>query len=113
MKWFSANLRVACLIEGIGLTRYTHSVHVFQAEDFAEAMRRALDIGTGHEEEYANADGRRVRWRLAAVISLDLVGDDLTDGAEVYSEPVEVGSDVKIDFDYEFHPEQSKPTQTI
>jgi hypothetical protein len=42
MDWFSTKVRVACLIEGVGLVRYMDSIHIFHAENFDEAMQRAL-----------------------------------------------------------------------
>lgn len=60
-----------------------------------------------------NADGVRVRWALTDVISIDSLGRDLVDGAEVYSEPLTLEIDPGIGFDTRFAPEQSKPTQTV
>ncbi|XXY32264.1 DUF4288 domain-containing protein [Sorangium sp. So ce233] len=113
MIWFSSRLRIACLIEPAGLHRYMDSVHLFKASDLSDAMRRALELGKSHEQEYLNVDGKRVRWLLASVVSLDLIGDDVTDGVEVYSEPVEIRADEFVDFNYKFTPEESEPTQTI
>jgi hypothetical protein len=33
MTWFSATLRIACMIEPDGLSRYMDSIQIFQAED--------------------------------------------------------------------------------
>ncbi|WP_437290962.1 DUF4288 domain-containing protein [Sorangium sp. So ce406] len=113
VSWFSSKIRIACLIESEGIHRYMDSVHLFKASDFSDAMKRALDLGKAHEQEYLNADGKRVRWLLASVISLDLIGDDVMDGVEVYSEPVEVPAGEVVDFDHRFSPEKSEPTQTV
>ncbi|XXU32036.1 DUF4288 domain-containing protein [Sorangium sp. So ce887] len=106
-------MRVACLIESAGLSRYMDSIHLFKASDFSEAMRRAVEMGKVHEQEYLNAEGWRVRWVLASIILLDLIGDELTDGAEVYSEPVEINADEAVGFDHQFFPDKSEPTQTM
>jgi hypothetical protein len=113
MNWFSTKIRVALLIEDAGLVSYMDSVHVFQAKDFDEAKQRALELGRGHEEEYLNSDQQRVRWRFKEIVSLDLLGSELSNGCEVYSEPVKLGSDEHLPFDVNFDPQFSRPTQTI
>ena len=110
-RWFSARLRYAVLIEPKGLDGYMDSIFTFQSADFATAFQRALAIGHEHEEEYLNGEGKRVRWRLANIISLDILPEAL-DGAEVYSEPVSANGE-KISFDHQFRPEESTPTQTV
>jgi len=88
------------------------SVHVFQAQDFDEAFARALEIGRRRQEEYRNANGQLVRWRLTEILSLDSVQDSI-DGAEVHSEFEEYEPPRNIDFDATFHPEDAKPDQTF
>jgi hypothetical protein len=110
-KWFSAKLRYAVLIESKGLDGYMDSVFLFQGSEFEDAFQRAVAIGRKREQEYFNGDRQRVRWRLASIVSLDILPDFL-DGAEIYSEPVPAAGE-RIAFDYEFHPERSSPTQTI
>jgi Domain of unknown function (DUF4288) len=112
-QWYSARIRLVCLIEGEGATIYQDSVVVMRAADFREAFQRALEVGRGREEEYLNADGELVRWRLKAVFSLDVIQADQLDGAEVYSEPVELEPGDRDPFDITYAPESSEPTQTI
>lgn len=112
-QWFSSRLRLVCVIEGSGATRYQDSVHLFRAGDFEEAFQRALDLGRACEESYLNPDKKRVRWRLKEIVSLDIITADQLDGAEVYSEPVPLEEGVEIPFDATFTPETSRPTQTI
>ena len=113
MNWFSTKIRVALLIEGVGLVRYMDSVHVFQAENFGEAKQCALKLGHEHEEECLNSDQQRVHWRFKEIISLDLLGAELSSGCEVYSEPVELRPDEHEPFDIDFDPQASQPTQTL
>ena len=113
MDWFSAKVRMACLIEGVGLVRYMDSIHVFQAENFDAAMQRALVLGRGHEEEYVNSSQEHVRWRLKEIVSLDILRQGLSDGIEIYSEPAEPGLTEFFDYDVKFNPDTSTPTQTI
>jgi hypothetical protein len=113
MNWYSTKVRVALLIESVGLVRYMDSVHVFQASDSDDAKRRALELGCGHEEEYLNSDQQHVRWCFKEIISLDLLGTELSSGCEVYSEPVKLGPEEHLPFDTDFDPQSSLPTQTV
>lgn len=61
---------------------------------------------------YVNANGRQVVWKVAEVMSLDIVRSDSLEGAEVYSEAVP-GTDPLLSIEHEFHPELSEPTQTF
>lgn len=111
--WFSTKVRLVLLLEEQGATRYMDSVFTFRATDFQGAFERALELGRGQEQTYANAEGRRVAWRLVRVVSLDQIASESLDGAEVYSEPVPLPEGEVIPFAAEFEPEKSAPTQTV
>lgn len=113
MKWHSAKIRLACLIEGEGVVQYTDSIFVFKATGYQDAKERAIALGKKQEEEYHNAEGSCVRWRLKEIISLDALTEGVLDGTEIYSEPVKPEVGILIPFDVDFKPEDSKPTQTI
>ena len=113
LNWFSAKIRMACLIEPKGGHRYGDSVFLFQSTDFDSAFKKALEIGRQHEETYLNAEEQRVMWKLKEIISLDIIISKSLDGAEVYSEPVDLLPGESIPFNIKFHPEQSTPTQTV
>ena len=56
------------------------SVHLFFINDepdweelCAKAFTRALELERGHETEYLNADGERVRWRMMSIETLDII----------------------------------------
>ena len=112
-SWFSARVRLVLLIEGAGARGYADSVFVFRAADFDDAFQRALALGRKQEQEYVGGEGKRVRRRLKEVISLDILRADDLDGAEVYSEPVDLAAGEASNFDQVFTPEASKPTQTV
>ena len=113
-QWYSARLRMVCLIEGEGATSFQDSVVLARAADFDEAFQRALEIGRSREKEYEkNKGGERVCWRLKEVLGLEVVLAETLDGAEVYSDPVELPDDARDPFDAEYSPELSEPTQTI
>ncbi|SDM39732.1 DUF4288 domain-containing protein [Allokutzneria albata] len=91
MPWFSASARYASTVECDGLSTISRSVWVFELPDtgerlWADARARALEIARRDEHGYLNADGRRVQWELIDVQTLDLLGDTVEDGREVYSE---------------------------
>ena len=112
MGWFSTNARLVCVIEGEGAVEYMDCVHLFQANEYADAQLRALELGRTQEQEYRNGEGKLVRWRLKELVSLDAVVADL-DGAEVYSQPTPLEDGVEIPFDTVFRPEDSDPTSSI
>ena len=111
MPWFSASVRLAVLIKGLGLDTFTQSVVVFRAADRDAAFARALALGRALETTYANGDGEEVRWRLAEIVTLDQLKRDDLDGAEVYftfeDEPTE-----RLPFETVFHPADSEPRET-
>jgi len=110
--WFSAMLRFVILVENEGATDLSRSVLVFRAEDFAEAKQRALDLGRSMETTYRGGTGQEVRWRLETIETLDLLGDTITDGREIYSEPTKAPAGMAIPFDAKFDPANSTPGQS-
>src|ERR1700730_13328226 len=109
--WFSTKIRLACFTEPVGATRYMDSVYIFRSLDFDSAFEKALSIGKKQERSYMNAENHMVFWRLKEIVSLDIVGSEPLDGAEVYSK---LGNlEQALPFDAELHPEESKPIQTI
>jgi hypothetical protein len=109
VAWFSACVRLAVLVEGIGINSYWQSVFVFRSSTRDEAFVRALELGLSLETTYPNAEGHEVRWRLAEVQTLDELASDDIDGAEVYSEPFAPRPDEEIPFDADFRPEERQP----
>jgi len=89
------------------------SIYVFRSADFQTAFKRALDLGKSQERSYLNTDQKRVMWKLAEIVSLDMIAAESLDGVEVYSEPVELALGEAFLLDVEWHPERSQPTQTI
>jgi Domain of unknown function (DUF4288) len=111
--WYSANIRLICLIEREGATRYMDSVFIYTSESYELAFAKAIQIGKNQEEEYVNGTGQRVLWRLKEIVSLDKLTFSSEEYTEVYSEPKEIEDGVFIPFNSTFHPEQSLPTQSI
>ncbi len=71
---------------GETIEHYERSLFVFQADEFAAAHRRAVELGREHEDTYRNRYDDIIRWQLVRVETLDVLGDVLDDGREVFSE---------------------------
>lgn len=112
-SWFSARVRLVCLIEGTGASDYMDSVITFRANRFDDAFHRALELGRREEKEYLNVERKRVVWRLKEITSLDRIPGESLDGVEVYCEISEVPESDVVPFDSKFFPERSQPEQTI
>jgi Domain of unknown function (DUF4288) len=84
--WFSAMLSVAVSVDAEP-SSISRTVIVFEADDEWESARqRALALGRTKEQTYKNGDGATVVHRLVAVETLDVLGERLADGREVYFE---------------------------
>jgi hypothetical protein len=108
MMWFSTMLKLLVSAGEEGPVEYQRSVFLLQAPDWDSARDRAIELGKGAEETHLNADRQQVTIRLAAVETLDLLGEEILDGREVYSEPTPLGED-QVEM---LRPEDSQPTQS-
>ena len=113
LGWYSAKLRTISLIEGQSATLAMDTVRIFRAADFDKALLRAVELGRQTEEDYKNDEGRTVRWRLQAVLTLDSLRTEDLDGAEVHSAFVDVPPGEVLPFESEFRPEASTPTESL
>ena len=111
-EWFSAMLRFVVLVQGEGGERLSRSVILFHAHTWDDARERALDLGAAMERDFTGGTGLQVRWRLDAVETLDQLGAEITDGREVYSEPLDLPPGAALTYDHQFHPEASEPGQS-
>jgi hypothetical protein len=102
--------RFAILIEGQDTLSIARGLIVFTASDQVPAKRRALELGLSVERSYTGGCGQEIRWRLAAAETLDMLGDVITDGREVYFEQLPAGR--AIPFDTMFDPGSSEPSQS-
>jgi len=110
-SWFSACVRLVCLIEEKGSDVVMNSVFVFRASGWDEGKARALELGRGLERSYENGEGKKVAWRLREIVSLDHLRSVDLDGAEVYSEQLRPTE--SLPYEATFAPEASQPTQTV
>ena len=112
-QWFSTQLRFVIMVEPIGGNVLCDCVFLLRSENFQTAFSRALNIGSGYQKQYINGDGERVWWKFMSVISIDIIDSDDLNGAEIHSDPIHLRTQETIPFETEFHPEDSKPIQTI
>ena len=103
VSWFSACLRFVVLVEHSEESgHYSDSVFVFRASGWDDARAGAVSIGREHETTYRNVDADVVVWRLKQVLTLDQLGEELTDGREVFcrTESLPPGETFQIDGDF-------------
>jgi hypothetical protein len=108
-QWFTAAVRLRSVVDGMGPVDDTRSVFIFRASDWELARERAIGLGRAAEESYVDGDGRRVERRLVRVETLDLLGDGLVDGREVYFERAPADDDASL---ANVDPEKSLPRQS-
>ena len=105
LQWYRARLRWAEMVEGRGIRNWEEGLYLFRSEDRERAFARALEIGEGGQSG-AEEHGRRTRWvetRLAQVVTLECLGDELEeDPLEVYY--LRFPANEKISFDHKFQP---------
>jgi hypothetical protein len=112
-QWFSAKARLVSMVEGDGAKMYLDTLLVFTVSDWDAALDRAVALGRAREEEHRNADGRRVRWVLKEILSLDVIASKSLDGAEVHSSLMDVPTAEQAMLASEFDPDSSTPVQTL
>jgi hypothetical protein len=113
-QWYRARIRWAEMVEGRGIRNWEEGLYLFRSEDRQAAFRRALEIGDGGQSGGEEEDRRRTRWvetRLAEVVALDCLGEELND------EPLEVHwirlpATEKIPFEHQFLPAQRRPPES-
>ena len=111
-QWYRARIRWAEMVEGRGIRHWEEGLYLYRSEDREAAFRRALESGEGGQSGEEEATGRRTRWvetRLAEVVTLDCLGNELEE------EPLEMHwmrlpATERIAFDHEFEPARKAPT---
>lgn len=102
---------MAIVVEGSAENSEARSVFVFRSRDFDEAFARSIELGRGLEQQYKNGDGQVVNWMLLEIETLDLLGDEIFDGREVYSEPISCPRG-RVKRQSDINPEKSNPTSS-
>lgn len=109
MLWHSTRLRMARLVDPHGCDALVDHVFVFRAPHENSWIKKPVEIGRALERE--EVGDNRVVWRLAEVVTQDLLRFQDLDGVEVYSEPVHLDEADIIPFGTTFQPERSTPTR--
>jgi Domain of unknown function (DUF4288) len=90
-RWYLADIVLEHIIEGDPRNLVHVNMHLIEAESPEQAHEKALALGRSSEDEYANTDGKRVRVLFRGLRGLNVIHDELEDGAELaYSEIVGV-----------------------
>jgi hypothetical protein len=96
------------MVEGRGIRDWEEAVYLFRADDFISAFQRALAIEGGQS---GGEEGmRRPRWvetRLAEVVTLDCLGNELDEELEVHW--IRRPAKEKIPFEHKFKPANTMP----
>ena len=85
-RWYLAGLVLEHTIEGDPRNVAHVNAHLIEADSPEEAYRKANALGRAGEIEYANTDGKSVRVTFRGLRDLDVIHDDLEDGAELFYE---------------------------
>jgi len=115
-QWYQARIRWAEMVQGRGIRNWEEGLYLFRSEDREAAFRRALEIGDGGQSggEEETRTRRRTRWvetRLAEVVTLDCLGEELEeDPLEVHW--MRLPATEKIGFDHKFEPAKRAPARS-
>lgn len=109
MPWHSTRLRMSRLVDPYGCDTLVDHVLVFRAPHENSWVKKPVEIGRALERE--EIGDKRVVWRLAEVVTQDLLRQKNLDGVEVYSEPVHLSEASIIPFGTTFQPERSTPVR--
>ncbi|MFZ0668464.1 MAG: DUF4288 domain-containing protein [Acidimicrobiales bacterium] len=109
MVWYSVSLRFANLVGSEGISGFWDSVFLVVAEDRADAIREARQMGRSREELYANAQAEQVRRAFLGVITVDELGESLANGVEVWFAPTDFVRPIPIGVDVDFSPDSIEP----
>jgi len=111
-QWYRARIRWAEMVEGHGIRHWEEGLYLYRSEDWDAAFETALELGEGGQNGGDEETRRRTRWvetRLAEIVALDCLGDDLA-----LEEPMEIfyirlPATEKIPFSHKFEPTKKEP----
>ena len=90
-RWYLADVVLEHVIEGERRNLVHVNTHLVEAASPGEAYKKANKLGREHQLRYLNTDGMRVRMKFRGLRELNVIHDDLEDGAELsYEEAVAV-----------------------
>jgi hypothetical protein len=86
--WFGVSLlyKSSEPLDERGTYLYEERIIVLEAIDEEEAGKKANERGPSLEEEYVNAEGRRVTWTFERAVEVKaIIEEQLGDGVEVFN----------------------------
>lgn len=93
-RWYIADLVLEHTIEGDARNVVHVNVHLIEADSPERAYEKANALGRQSERVYTNTDGKEVRVVFGGVRDLNVIHDELQDGAELtYEESTAVAED--------------------
>lgn len=107
-RWHSAKVRMARMVESRGCDTLVDHVIVYRALVHSW-LRSALAIGRSLERtEHGES---RIEWRLAEVLTIDVLNSQDLDGAEVHCKFIDMVPGDSVPFGAEPHPKASTPVR--
>jgi hypothetical protein len=92
--WYIAQIVLEIRVEGDARNVVHINYMLVHAESPDEAYEKALRLGFEHESTYLNRDKKRVQISFAGLRNLNIIYDELENGAELlYEEQVGVGEE--------------------
>jgi hypothetical protein len=93
-RWYLADVVLELAVEDDPRNAVHVNLHLIEAESPERAYEKAIALGQASEQRYTNADGREVRVTFRGLRDLNVVQDELVDGAELaYEESSGVSED--------------------
>ncbi|WP_435020398.1 DUF4288 domain-containing protein [Tundrisphaera sp. TA3] len=85
-RWYLANLILEIRIEGDPRNVIHINTRLIKADTPELAYRKAVDLGRAGEMEYDNTNDKLVKCSFRGIRNLEVIQDDLEDGAELFYE---------------------------
>ncbi len=93
-KWYIAELVMECKIEGESQNVVHVNIILIRADSPEEAFEKAQQFGTESEDSYLNPKNQQVSWRYRGLRDLNVIHDELEDGAELmFEEKIDIPED--------------------
>lgn len=87
-RWYIADVVLEHLIQDDPRNVVHVNVHLIEAGSPEEAFDKAIKLGEEEERVYENSDGKSVHIRFRGLRELNVIHDELKDGAELFYEEV-------------------------
>ena len=93
-KWYLAYIVIEIKIESEPRNVVQTNIILIRADSPEEAYKKALEFGNREEHLYVNSAGKQVHAKFRGLRDLNVIHEDLEDGAELtYEEEINVSED--------------------